>query len=135
MKSLNKRVRVTFSGARQKGFTLIELLIVVAIVGLLAAVGVPQYTNHLDRSSVSACMTELSAYRTDALTTSMFEDTDTDPPTFPFQACDIAEGDYGELAAAFQANGEEGSAYSVSTSRVENGIEIHSDGTIRRAES
>ncbi|MGM0831386.1 MAG: pilin [Pseudomonadota bacterium] len=48
---------------KQRGFTLIELLIVVAIIGVLAAVGVPQYGNYLDRSSRSACVAELSTFR------------------------------------------------------------------------
>jgi len=48
----------------QKGFTLIELMIVVAIVGILAAIAIPAYKDYILRSNVSECAATLGACKT-----------------------------------------------------------------------
>ncbi|MDN3681533.1 pilin [Vibrio tapetis subsp. quintayensis] len=48
---------------QQQGFTLIELMIVVAVIGVLSAIAVPQYQNYVKKSELGAALATVAALK------------------------------------------------------------------------
>ena len=64
----------------EKGFTLVELMIVIAIIGILAAVAIPQFQSYRERGFVSAMQADAAAIRT--AEEAYYADNDTYTATF-----------------------------------------------------
>ncbi|WP_417596656.1 pilin [Oceanospirillum sp.] len=75
------------SNKSEQGFTLVELLIVVAIIGILAAVAVPQYGDYVVKANRVAVLSAADAYKTPigicAQITGDFDDCDNGEENIP----------------------------------------------------
>jgi len=106
---MNELNRNTRRNKAQGGFTLIELMIVVAIIGILAAIAIPQYQNYVTRAQLSEAITAASSCRTTV--------------TERYQSSPIGP-DAGSWGCEFPENSPEATQFVAS-------IETNSEGAIR----
>lgn len=99
--------------AIQKGFTLIELMIVIAIVGILAAVALPAYQDYTARAQMSEALTLAEGQK--AAVVEYYSDNGTFPTTNASAGIANASTIKGKYVQKVEVNGDSTSATITST--------------------
>ena len=73
--------------SNQSGFTLIELMIVIAIIGILAAIATPAYQSYSNKAKINACLSEAKSYGNEVFIVLNDEDNNTRPTSPTLNSC------------------------------------------------
>jgi len=88
---------------KQQGFTLIELMIVVAIIGILAAIAIPAYQDYTIRAQVSEGLNLTGACK--AAVTEYYQDQGAFPATNTLAGLEVAANIVGKYTTQVQVSG------------------------------
>ncbi|MGN8158834.1 pilin [Salinisphaera sp. SWV1] len=106
---------------KQQGFTLIELMIVVAIIGILAAIAIPQYQDYTTRAKMSEAISFASAAKTSV--SEYYETQGKMPPDATTAAIDVTPSNtkYVKSVAYAQTNANK-ATITVAMNAIGNGV-------------